>query len=277
MIGGDERQARLELCEFARDIWLRHLGGAGDGNLSVRVGHNRILTTPSACHKGRLKPKDIVAVDLLGRPLGSGKPSSEIALHVAAYAARDDVGAVIHAHPPMATAFELAGGRLSDLFVSEVIFAFGQVATAPYTTPTTPDVAATLAPYLKCYDVVMMPRHGSVTLGRDLEQAFIRLDAMEHTARVCATAQLLGAQFNGPPAPLPDAEVDRLYAAARPDSGPIWRQGGSGCPPLDVAASPAGAVDCASSPAASGRPGLAPTDERLVAAVLASLAGGSDR
>lgn len=254
-----ERQARVDLCEIARDIWQRGLGAAGDGNLSIRVGPNRVLTTPTACHKGRLRPKDIVAVDLAGRPLGAGRPSSEIALHAAAYRNRDDVGAVIHAHPPMATAFELAGGRLSELLVSEVVFAFGQVATAPYTTPTTPSVAATLEPYLRCYDVVMMPRHGVVTLGRDLTQAFVRLDSMEHTARVCATAHLLGARFHGRPAPLPDDEVARLYAAAAPTRAAACAAKGEACPPLERA-------DGA---------GLGAEDERMVEAVLAALAGGS--
>ncbi|MCO4761076.1 MAG: class II aldolase/adducin family protein [Myxococcales bacterium] len=255
MSGPDERRARIELCELAKDIWQRGLGAAGDGNLSVRVGHNRILTTPSACHKGRLQPSDIVAVDLSGAPLGSGRPSSEITLHTAAYRARDDIGAVIHAHPPMATAYQLAGGQLSDVFVSEVIFAFGQVATAPYTTPTTADVAATLGPYLSCYDVIMMPRHGSVTLGKDLMQAFLRLDALEHSARVNATAQLLAPRFGQSLAPVPAAELQRLYTAAgMPDGAPPT---GASCPPMEGA-----------------RPtSLAQQDERLVAAVLHALKG----
>ncbi len=259
MSGGDEHHTRIELCEIARDIWQRGLGAAADGNLSVRVGPNRVLTTPSARHKGRLKPSDIVAVDLHGRPLGSGRPSSEIALHIAAYRAREDVGAVIHAHPPMATAYQLAGGSLSELYVSEVIFAFGQVATAPYTTPTTASVADILAPYLRCYDVVMMPRHGSVTLGADLTEAFMRLDAMEHTAHVCATAHLLSARFGAAPLPLADAEVDRLYTAARPDGGPAWRRAGSACPPLET----------------EGRSSLDADSERLITAVLAALTAGS--
>ncbi len=248
----DERQARAALCETARDIWVRGLGAAADGNLSVRLGPNRVLTTPSGCHKGRLRAPDLVVTDLSGAPVGAGRPSSELSLHLAAYRVRPDVGAVIHAHPPMATAYQLAGGKLSEVYVSEVIFAFGQVATAPYTTPTTASVGETLEPYLRCYDVVMMPRHGSVTLGADLDQAFVRLDAMEHTARVCATAQLLGAQFGTPPQPIAEGEVTRLYAAAS-----LERPSAS-CPPMEPLAAP-----------------IEGADERLVQAVMAALSRGS--
>ncbi|HAN32057.1 MAG TPA: class II aldolase family protein [Myxococcales bacterium] len=243
-----ERALRQAICETARVIWSRGLGAAADGNLSVRLGSNRIITTPSGCHKGRLTPQQLAMTDLSGKVLSRAKPSSELALHLAAYAERPDVHAVIHAHPPMATAYELAGGALSEVFVSEVIFAFGQVATAPYVTPTTADVGRVLAPYLKCYDVVMMPRHGVVTLGEDLDQAFIRLDAMEHTARIVTFAQLLGARFQGSPKPLPDDEVQRLYSAAgrNPSSAP--------CPPLERKSS---------------------DEERLVAAVLDELKRGS--
>lgn len=220
--------ARAQLCEYARDIWQRGLGAAGDGNLSVRVGDDRLFATPSACHKGKLRPDDIVVCDLQGRPLGPRKPSSEIALHVEAYRRRPDVRAVIHAHPPIATAFNLAGGRLSDVLVSEVIFAFGQVASAPYTTPTTADVPTTLGAYFACYDAVMMARHGSVTLGDSLERAFIRLDAMEHTAKVVTTAQLLGGA-----ATLSQSEVDRLYLVATGSETPRWRREGADCPPLE--------------------------------------------
>ena len=245
----DERAARQEICDIAADIWTRGLGAAADGNLSVRVGEDRLLTTPSACHKGRLKPRDIVLCDLRGNPLGRGRPSSELLLHLEAYRRRPEIRAVIHAHPPMATAFNLAGGKLSEVWVSEVIFAFGQVASVPYTTPTTADVPAALGPYFACYDAVMMARHGSVTLGDSLQQAFIRLDAMEHTAKVMVTARLLGGA-----AALPAAEVERLYHAAGKDGALPYRQAGAACPPLEPA-------------------GQDPNDAALVSAVVAAIKG----
>lgn len=255
--GCDEATARRWIAETAREIYHRKLSGATDGNLSIRLRNGLIATTPSGVHKGRLQPTDIVLVDSDGKVVGkpprdkSGaplRPSSEIALHTAAYRLRPDVGSVVHAHPPMAIAYTLAGGDLSQVLVSEVIFACGTIATAPYATPTTTAVPQALEPYLPCYDAVILHRHGSVTLGADLDQAMARLDALEHTALIYCTTKLLGGV-----APIPAAEVDRLYALARPDAP--WRQPGNHCPP-------------ASPQAQSG------VDEALVAAVVAALRGG---
>ena len=246
----DERSARLDLARTAREIWQRGLGAAGDGNLSVRVSPSRVLATPGSCHKGRLEGRDMVAVDMEGRGSGPGRPSSELQLHLEAYRRRPEIGAVIHAHPPMALALNIAGGRLSDVIVSEVIFAFGQVATAPYTTPTTADVPNTLGPYMGCYDAIVMERHGSVTLGATLEQAFIRLDALEHAARIATYARLLGGGQV-----LPEGEIERLYQVACGSEQPPWRQASSGCPPLEP----------------SDETNADWTEDRLVAAVLARL------
>jgi len=232
----DERSARDAIADAAREIYHRKLSGATDGNLSVRIGPNRIATTPSGVHKGRLRPSDIVVCELNGREVGAAprgrdgsplRPSSEFALHARAYEVRPDIGAVVHAHPPMAIAYTLAGGNLAETLVSEVVFACGQIATAPYTTPTTAQVPAVLGDYLKCYDVVVMPRHGSVTVGRDLDAALARLDALEHTATIYCTVRALG----GAP-PIPGGEVDRLFAIAHPQAPP-YRRADSACPRAD--------------------------------------------
>ena len=228
----DERTARRQLAEAAREIYARKLSGATDGNLSIRLGPDRIATTPSGVHKGRLQPEDMVLVDLHGKPIGRPpvrnglplKPSSEIALHTMAYAIRPEIRAVVHAHPPLALAYTIAGGRLSEVLVSEVVFAMGIIATAPYTTPTTQQVPDVLRDYLRCYDVVIMARHGSVTVGQDLDMALARLDALEHTAQIYTTVKLLG----GAP-PIPPQEVDRLFAIAKP-SPPPYRLPGTTCP-----------------------------------------------
>ena len=154
----------------------------------------------------------------------------------------------------MAIAFNMAGGRLSEIFVSEVIFAFGQAATAPYTTPTTEDVSATLSSYFECYDAIMMERHGTVTLGQSLDQAFIRLDALEHTAHICAMAKMMGGART-----LPSDEVDHLYEVAHGDAQPPYRQSNNPCPPLEPGTSEP----------------VATLDERIVSAVLESLRRGT--
>ena len=262
----DERSARRAIVETAREIYDRKLSGAADGNLSIRIGADRILTTPSGRHKGKLRDEDIVLVDMAGKPVGrGGKPSSEIALHTEAYKRRPDAGAVIHAHPPMAIAYTLAGGQLSEVLVSEVVFACGQVATAPYTTPTTRDVPDVLGEYLKCYDVVMMSRHGSVTLGPNLETALIRLDALEHTAHIYAAVRMMGGAQ-----PLPSAEVDRLFALAKPVAPP-YRQEGASCPAPELGESSCG---CACSKTGTGAgAGAGSADAALVQAVLQALRG----
>ncbi len=229
----DERTARQQIADTAREIYQRKLSGAADGNLSIRLGPDRIATTPSGVHKGRLTPNDIVIVDAHGKPLSRGKPSSEIALHTKAYVMRPEIGAVIHAHPPMAIAYQLAGGRLSEVLVSEVVFACGEIATAPYTTPTTGQVPEVLAEYLKCYDVILLARHGSVTLGPDLDTALVRLDALEHTALIyCQVKMMGGAQ------PIAASEVDRLFAIAKPQTPPYRRQNNA-CPAPEPASSSA--------------------------------------
>lgn len=245
----DEQTARRQIAEMAREIYARKLSGAADGNLSVRLQDGRLATTPTGVHKGRMRPEDIVIVDQNGVTQGPGKPSSELALHLAAYAARPDVNAVIHAHPPMAIAYQLAGGQLSEVLVSEVVFACGQIATAPYTTPTTQQVPQMLAPFLRCYDVMLMARHGSVTLGPDLDTALVRLDALEHTALIYCTVKMMGGAQ-----PIPPQEVDKLFAIARPQTPP-YRQPENTCP----------------QPEPPDRRALAGADEALVRAVLQAL------
>ena len=256
---------------MAREIYARKLSGATDGNLSVRIGGDRFATTPSGVHKGRLEPGDVVIVDGHGQPVGGPqrgrngkilKPSSEIGLHLEAYRRRPEVGAVIHAHPPMAIAYTLAGGKLSETLVSEVVFAVGQIATAPYTTPTTAQVPAVLGEYLACYDCVILPRHGSVTLGPDLDTAQARLDALEHTAQIYCMVKMMG----GAP-PIAAGEVDRLFALARPEAPP-YRCPGNACPPAEV--------DQAKTPSAVPGPagGAALEEAKIVEAVLRSLGAG---
>ncbi len=259
----DERTARQQLAEVAREIYGRKLSGATDGNLSIRIGDDRFVTTPSGMHKGRLTPADMLVVDGQGQAQGPHqrrrdgkvlKPSSEIALHLEAYRRRPEIGAVIHAHPPMAIAYTLAGGRLSETLVSEVVFAVGQIATAPYTTPTTAQVPAALGEYLACYDCVILPRHGSVTLGPDLDTALARLDALEHTSWIYCMVKLMGGAQ-----PIAPGEVDRLFQLARPQPPP-YRCADNACPPPEPASAPAAAIGS--------------DDARLVAAVLQALGAG---
>ena len=206
----DEVIARQRIVECCRRMHDRGLISGGEGNVSIRLGHNRVLVTPSGLNKGFIGPLDPVVVDLEGHLVkGRVEPSTEVKVHLAAYRVRQDCGAVVHAHPPTAVAFTIAGLSLAQCVVPEAIITLGEVPTAPYATPSTGELAFEVEGLLVDHDVVMMDRHGSVTLGKDVDEAYDRLESLEHTARITFMARSLGAIR-----PLPSKEINRLRAMA---------------------------------------------------------------
>lgn len=205
-----ERELREQMVEVGRWMWERgHVAGT-DGNLSARLDHGRILATPSGVAKGRMRPEDLVVTDLEGRVLsGRAAPSSELKLHLAAYRVRAGVGAVVHAHPRAAVAHSLAGVSLAQAIIPETVFTLGIIAAARYKTPGSESLAAEVEAMLGDHDAIIMERHGSVTVGVDLEQAFNRLESLEHAAQILYMARNLGHVE-----PLPRAEVDHLIELA---------------------------------------------------------------
>jgi L-fuculose-phosphate aldolase len=208
-----ETALRAELVEICRRLHARDLIGAGEGNVSARLGDGRLLVTPSGASKGHLAPADLVVVDAAGRVLGgAGRPSTELRMHLAAFAARPDVGAIVHAHPITAVAFTVAGLPPPSDLVPEAAVTLGPIAVAPFATPGTDEVPAALAPFLAGHDVLLLERHGALALGRTLAEAFDRMETLERVARVALLARLLGRAE-----PLPAAVVDAvLVAAGRP-------------------------------------------------------------
>jgi len=186
-----------------------HRGGyiaGGDGNVSMRLDERRLLTTPTGLNKGFLEPRNLVVTDLEGVRLeGELEPSSEVRLHVRAYRVRPDVEAVVHAHPPLCTAFSLAGVSLAKCVLPEIVIQLGAIPTAPYATPGTESLPEAVADYLSRYDAVIMERHGSITVGRDLNDAYNKLEKIEHTAKITLAAMQLGEV-----SPLPPEELERL-------------------------------------------------------------------
>jgi L-fuculose-phosphate aldolase len=206
---GDRRLAHA-LVEIGRRLHARDLVGAAEGNLSVRLGPDRLLVTGSGISKGHLSPADLVVVDARGeRVSGTRRPSTELRMHLAAYAARPDVAAVVHAHPLTAVALTVAGLPPPSDLVPEAAVTLGPIALAPFATPGTDEVPASLAPLLADHDVILLERHGAITLGRTLTEAYERMETLERVARVAAAARLLGRCE-----PLPAAAVDRVLAAA---------------------------------------------------------------
>lgn len=207
-----ESDARRDVVEIGRRLYAKDLIAAGDGNISVRVGRDRVLVTRSGAHKGFLEPADIVAVDLGGRALDTrgAKPSSEFLMHALCYAERPDCGAVVHAHPPVAVALALAGISMTDCVLSEACLTLGAVPTAPYTTPTTEEVPAVLRDYVRRANAVIMDRHGALCLGRTLDEAWRRMETLEHTARTTQAALTVGKV-----SPLPEPDLRKLDAVKR--------------------------------------------------------------
>jgi L-fuculose-phosphate aldolase len=178
---------------------------ATDGNVSVRLG-DRLLTTPSGVHKGLMEAEQIITVDLTGRLLaGEGRPTSEIRMHLLAYELRPEVQAVVHAHLPYATACTLAGIDLLEPILPEVVITLGGVPTAPYATPGSKAVPESIREFILKYDAILLSRHGAMTVGRDVRDAYNKMEKLEHTARV-----ILAARLQGPVAPLPAAEAEKL-------------------------------------------------------------------
>lgn len=204
----DIDRVRAEIVAVGRRLWRRGLVAGGEGNVSVRLENDRLLTTPTGACKGFLEPADLVVTDLGGRPLGgSGRPSSELRMHLRIYALRPDVGAVVHAHPPTATGFAIAGQPLDECVVPEVIATLGQVPIVPYATPSTEEVADRVADYAPTHDALLLANHGAVTYAATLDAAIDRMESIEQAARSLLVARTLGSVRR-----LSREEVDRLMA-----------------------------------------------------------------
>jgi L-fuculose-phosphate aldolase len=182
---------------------------ACEGNLSVRLDEERVLTTPTCMNKGMLTPDDLVIIDLEGRHVaGARKASSELAMHLLFYRMRPDVQAICHAHPQTATGFAVAGRALDQALLPEVIVGLGQIPLVKYGTPGTPELSAAIEPYVPHYDALLLANHGAVTCGPDLLTAFFRMETIEHFAKIT-----LAAEMAGTPTLLSSREVAKLIAA----------------------------------------------------------------
>lgn len=201
----DHRRDAVRVCRRLAELGLI---GAGEGNVSVRLGPRRLLTTPSGMNKGDVESHHLVVTDFLGRTIVGGRaPSSELPMHLAVYRARPDAMAIVHAHPPTAIALTLTGLSLEDPLMAEAVTALGGgIPTAPYATPGTEDMGASVVAAVRARDACLMERHGALALGRGLFEALDRMETVERVAQVVLRTRLLGAS----PRPLPREEVERL-------------------------------------------------------------------
>lgn len=217
------RQVAREIALCCHALARAGLIAGQDGNVSVRVAPDRALVTPAGLIKGELTADDMVEVDLSGKRLrGQGRPSSEIDMHLRILRGRPDVTAVVHAHPPVATGFSVAGESFNACVLPELIFQVGWVPLVPYGTPGTAELGDQLEPFIKDYDALLLANHGAVTMGATLMEARIRMESLEHAAKILLTARLLGRVVE-----LDRAAVSRLeeLRRARPQPGAY-----PGCP-----------------------------------------------
>ena len=185
--------ARREIVTVCRRLWERGLIAGPDGNVSVRLADGSILVTPAGMAKVDVGADDLVEVDLQGHHLhGTRRASSELAVHLRIYARRPDVGAIVHAHPPVATGFAVAGEGFASGILPEVIFLLGRVPLVPYEMPGTEALARQFDPFIATHDAFLMANHGAVTAGPSLSIAHQRMESLEHTARILLTSRLLG-------------------------------------------------------------------------------------
>jgi L-fuculose-phosphate aldolase len=183
----------VAIALVCRRLYERGLVAGPDGNVSVRLRDGSIVVTPSGMSKVDVTPDDLVLVDGEGRVLeGKGNPSSELRMHLRIYERRADVSAVVHAHPPTATGFAVAGESFMAPVLPEVILQMGEVPIVRYATPGTADLADSFDPYLARHDAFLMANHGATTVGPTLEVAHQRMESLEHAARIILAARMLG-------------------------------------------------------------------------------------
>jgi len=206
-----EQILRQQMVEVGRRMYQRGLVVATEGNISVRLAPQRVLMTPTGAWKGFLRPADMVVVDLNGpaappaRKTGH-RPSMEFPMHRGIYRARPDVRAIVHAHPPGATGFAVAGIPLDQPILAEAVLVLGPVPVVPYATPATDALPEAIAPYAAKHQALLLGNHGAVTMGRDLWEAYARMEILEHLAVIQLTARLLGRAD-----PIPPAEIQKLH------------------------------------------------------------------
>ncbi len=205
-----EKQLREDICEAGRRLWQRAMVASNEGNISARLDEDRIVCTPTGVSKGFMEPAEMALVAMDGTVLSEVKASSEVGLHLAAYEERPDVYAVVHAHPPIATGYAIAGQVPPVNILSETATVFKHVPIAPYATPGTAEVAAAVRPLLADADVILMKNHGAVTMAPDLWEAYQRMEVLENFTQTALVAHLLGGAESIPP-----DEIETLHEIGR--------------------------------------------------------------
>lgn len=203
-----DEAVRADIVEVGRRLYDRGFVASNDGNISVRLADDRILTTPTGVSKGFMTPDMMVTTDLAGQKItGDREPSSELLMHLAVYEHRPEIRSVVHAHPPTATGFAVAGIPLDRAVLAEVVTTLGSIPIADYGTPSTSELADAVREHIKAHDGLLLANHGAVTVAHELFAAYYKMETVEHFARISLVARQLGRERL-----LSREEVDRLQA-----------------------------------------------------------------
>jgi L-fuculose-phosphate aldolase len=191
----DEDKIREQICEIGKRVYDRGFVVANDGNISVKLGDDEILCTPTGVSKGFMTPDMICKINLKGEVLetnGKNRPSSEVKMHLRVYEERPDVNAVVHAHPPFGTAYAVMNKPLDKPLIPESVILLGEVPVAKYGTPSTEEIPDAISKYLQDYDAMLLENHGALTYSSDLEGAFFKMESLEFYAKITFICELLG-------------------------------------------------------------------------------------
>ncbi|MDO4167093.1 MAG: class II aldolase/adducin family protein [Eubacteriales bacterium] len=201
---------REEICDICHKMWQLGWVAANDGNVSAKLPDGTFLATPTGISKSFITPEKLVRIDSTGKVLEAlegYRPSSEIKMHLKCYAEREDVGGVLHAHPPVATGFAVANKPLDEYSMIETVIAIGSVPVTPYGTPSTDEVPKAIEPYLQEHDVMLLQNHGALSVGSDVLTAYYRMETLELFAKISLNAHLLGGAQE-----LSKENIDRLIS-----------------------------------------------------------------
>lgn len=189
----NEMKTRQMICDVGQKLYDKGFVAANDGNISVKLNDRELIVTPTGVSKGGMKPNDLVKMTMDGKVLSKGtRPSSEVKMHIKVYNTNPAVNAVVHAHPPISTAFAVARLPMSAPILSEAVVNLGVVPVAEYALPGTREVPNSIKPYVKDYNAVLLANHGLLTWGDDLTQAFFRMESTEHYGKILLYVNQIG-------------------------------------------------------------------------------------
>ncbi|MBE3595237.1 MAG: class II aldolase/adducin family protein [Candidatus Carbobacillus altaicus] len=193
LVENKEMSLREEMCRIGKLLFDRMFVAGTEGNVSVRLSNDEILVTPTQVSKGMMRPEMMVKVDLSGNVLsGELKPSSELPMHLKIYNDRPDVKAVVHAHPPYATAHAVSGVPFDRAFLPEAVVYLGDIPIAPYGLPSSQEIPEAIQPYLADHTALLLENHGALTWGEDLLTAYFHMENLEQLAKIHLYSRMLG-------------------------------------------------------------------------------------